>query len=69
MTKQYGQRVKILPQGGMREFWGCTGTIIEIEPGRPITYRVRLDEPVLIEGIGPVRDDLWEGRLLRNIRG
>jgi hypothetical protein len=69
MTKKLGQRVKILPEGGMREFWDHTGTIIGVEPGRPTMYRVRLDEPVDIPGVGRVRDDLWEGRTLRDIRG
>jgi hypothetical protein len=51
--------------GGMKEFVGKTGTIIGTEMGM---YRVRLDEPVEIPGIGRVRDDLWEGSLLRKIR-
>jgi hypothetical protein len=30
-------------------------------------YRVRLDQPVEIPYVGLVRDDLWEGKLLRRI--
>jgi hypothetical protein len=60
-----GQRVTIL--GGMREFIGQTGTILW-EEGVAGFYRVRLDEPVEIDGIGVVGDDLWEGALLRRIR-
>jgi hypothetical protein len=65
--KQIDQRVKIL--GGMREFIGRTGRIIDNTEtdGRTVMYRVRLDSPVLIEGLGEVQDDLWSGKLLRNI--
>jgi hypothetical protein len=64
-----GKRVRIL--GGMQEFIGKTGTIIDAEKmGRnePIYYRVRLDTPVEIPGVGRVRDDLWQGHLLKTIR-
>jgi hypothetical protein len=66
-TKQIGQRVRIL--GGMAEFVGKLGTIIDIEDrhARQPMYRVRLYEPVEIPGVGPV--DLWEGVYLRNVRG
>jgi hypothetical protein len=63
MTDRYGQRVKII--GGMAEFVGKTGTIISKESGM---YRVRLDEPVEVPGVGAVRDDLWESKLLRRVR-
>jgi proline racemase len=52
----------------MAEFIGKTGTVIDIEGTRPKMYRVRLDAPVEIEGIGSVTDDLWEGRFLKAIR-
>lgn len=64
-----GKRVRIL--GGMQEFVGKTGTIVDAEKmGRhePIYYRVRLDTPVDIPGVGQVRDDLWQGHLLKTIR-
>jgi hypothetical protein len=61
------QHVKIV--GGMAEFVGKTGTIVDFEKGdRAKMYRVRLDEPVEIDGCGTVTDDLWEGSLLRRIR-
>lgn len=61
-AKVPGQRVKIL--GGMKEFIGQTGEIMYKEGNM---YRVRLDRPVNIPGIGLVTNDLWEGRLLREI--
>jgi hypothetical protein len=68
ITKQHGQVVKIL--GGMREFVGQKGHIVDIEKqhGQPTMYRVKLFDPVEIEGVGEVTDDLWEGRFLRNAR-
>lgn len=60
MSERFNQRVTIL--GGMSEYVGQSGTIIGKE-GR--LYRVQLDEPVLIPSVGLVRDDLWEGKLLR----
>ena len=67
-TKKLGQRVRIL--GGMEEFVGKLGTIVDIEDrhARRPMYRVRLYEPVDIPGVGEVADDLWEGPLLRNVR-
>ena len=56
------RQVKIL--GGMKEFVGKTGEAQK--EGR--MWRVYLDTPVTIPGIGTVRDDLWEGRFLRTIR-
>ena len=58
-----GQHVTIT--GGMREFVGRTGRIMHKEMGM---YRVRLDEAVEIPGVGLVRDDLWESKLLRTQR-
>jgi len=68
MNSRVGKRVKIL--GGMPEFVGRTGTIIGTEKlGRnePIYYRVRMDTPVDIPGVGLVRDDLWQGNLLKTV--
>lgn len=59
-----GQRVRIKPEGGMREFYNRTGRIVSLEMGM---YRVRLDEPVEIAYVGWVHDDLWEPRLLKRI--
>lgn len=59
----FGRRVRIA--GGMAEFIGKTGVVIGRE-GRLL--RVRLDEPVHVEGVGLVHDDLWEPRLLRTKR-
>ncbi len=68
MTDRTGRRVTIT--GGMPEFVGRTGTIVGVEytNGRNLLYRVRLDEPVEVPGVGLVRDDLWESRYLRNVR-
>ena len=67
MKKQIGQRVKIL--GGMREFVGATGEIVDHESDGALTmYRVCLDQPVEVPHVGTVGDDLWAGRFLRNIK-
>lgn len=67
-TKQIGQRVKIL--GGLREFVGQTGVIVDVEKdGRATMYRVLLDTPVEVGCCGFVEDDLWQGQFLRNIKG
>jgi hypothetical protein len=65
--KKIGQRVRVLD--GMREFVGKDGTIIGYETDHRTTmYRVRLDAPVEISGVGTVKDDLWAGKYLRNLR-
>lgn len=62
-------RVRIKSKGGMRQFWGSTGTVIgEERDGRTRMYRISLDEPVFVEGVGVVRDDLWAGEYLTKIR-
>lgn len=68
MTKQTGQRVKIL--SGMKEFVGQIGTIIDNteRDGRTTMYRVQLDKPIQVPGVGTVQDDLWAGTYLRNVR-
>lgn len=67
MNSRIGKRVKIL--GGMSEFVGQTGTIVDAEKsGRDTYYRVELDEPVEVRGVGLVTDDLWTGPLLKTIR-
>lgn len=67
-TKQIGQRVKVV--GGMREFVGQFGTVVDNteRDGRTTMFRVRLDAPVEVPGVGHVRDDLWSGAHLRNVR-
>jgi hypothetical protein len=57
-----GDRVRI--NGGMKEFVGRTGTVVGKE-GK--MWRVRLDSPVEIPGVGSVSSDLWEGRLLKRV--
>ncbi|MEW6199782.1 MAG: hypothetical protein AB1601_14105 [Planctomycetota bacterium] len=68
MNSRIGKRVRIL--GGMQEFVGLTGTIVDVEKHsrEPAYYRVRLDTPVEIPMVGLVRDDLWQGRMLKTIR-
>jgi hypothetical protein len=65
-----GQRVTIL--GGMSEFVGKTGEIVDTENyggGKSQTYyRVCLDEPVLVPGVGRVTDDLWQKEFLRSAK-
>lgn len=64
---QYGTRVKILAGGS--EFVGKTGRVVgEENYGRQKLYRVRLDEPVIVEGVGRVTHDLWEKQYLRRTR-
>jgi hypothetical protein len=65
LDRWYGRRVEIKPQGGMKEFWGKTGTVVGKEMKM---LRVKLDEPVHIPGVGMVKDDLWEPGLLKTIR-
>lgn len=66
MAKRIGQRVKIL--GGLREFVGQVGEIVDVEKwGRETYYRVRLDGPVFVPGVGSVRDDLWMGDMLQSL--
>ena len=64
-----GTRVQIMG-GGMKEFRRKTGTVIENDyrDGNVRMYRVRLDEPVTIVGVGEVNDDLWAGRFLKRER-
>ncbi len=68
MNSRIGKRVRIL--GGMQEFVGKIGTIVDVEKHsrEPAYYRVRLDTPVQIPLVGLVRDDLWQGHMLKTIR-
>jgi hypothetical protein len=54
----HGRTVRIT--ASMAEFVGVRGTIIDREQDRPPMYRIRLDRPVMVPGVGEVRDDLWE---------
>lgn len=58
-----GKRVMII--GGMKEFHGKTGRISHIEgEGRDRAYRVHLESPVHVAGVGKVHSDLWQGHHL-----
>ena len=59
-----GDRVRI--NGGMKEFVGKIGVVVTKEHDR--LWRVRLDEPCEVSGVGHVTDDLWEGRYLTKVR-
>lgn len=71
-----GDRVRInAPKSALRplvgldaSFEGNHGTVVDIERGRPTMYRVKLDTPVFISGIGTVRDDLWCREYLKKER-
>jgi hypothetical protein len=65
--RQYGSRVKVT--GGMREFVGKTGTVVGVEQdGRTTMYRVRMDEPVEVPGVGRVTDDVWAASHVKTAR-
>jgi hypothetical protein len=67
---QDGDDVKISQPGDFGgAFDGKTGTIqgIEMDGGTKM-YRVRLDTPVNIPGIGQVTDDLWSSKYLKKLR-
>ncbi len=66
---KYGDRVTIT--AGMTEFVGKTGRVVSKEKmGRnePAYFRVQLDTPVEVPGVGRVHDDLWQGMYLRRAR-
>ena len=66
--RKIGSRVRII---GGEFFCGQSGTIIDTERyGRyePPYYRIRLDVPVDVPGVGRVTDDLWQGRYLATLR-
>jgi len=68
MAVKCGQHVEIL--GGMSEFVGKTGEVVDVENygGSGGSYfRVLLDEPVYVEGVGEVTDDLWQDQWLRRV--
>lgn len=62
-----GQRVKVL--AGMTEFVGSTGRVVDNteRDGRTTMYRVRLDVPVNVPGVGLVTDDLWAVEYLKKV--
>lgn len=74
--RQIGQRVKLvyaadrLRDSLAQAFNGHTGTIIENteKDGSVILYRVRLDEPADVPGVGMVHDDIWTGAFLRPVK-
>jgi len=63
-----GQRVQIM--SGMREFVGKTGTYHgDFEKdGSTKLYRIVLDQPVMVPGVGFVGNDLWSKDHLQNVR-
>lgn len=64
-----GDHVTLLDlPGQMREFAGKTGRVVGTEKCGELYYRVRLDDPVFINGVGKVTDDLWTARFLRKVR-
>ncbi len=67
MNSKIGKRVRIL--GGMREFVGKIGTIVDSERDGPTTTlcRVKLDTAVEVEGVGRVTDDLWAWEFLEPV--
>ncbi len=67
MRRMMGDRVQIV--GGMKEFHGATGRVVGAERLGEIMYRVELDAPVTVPGVGRVTDDLWAARYLKAVRG
>lgn len=65
-----GDRVLLLDKPGqMPEFAGKTGCVLHTEMcGRDRYYRIRLDEPVNIDGVGRVTDDLWTAGFFKKVR-
>lgn len=64
-----GQRVEIL--SGCSEMVGKTGRVItprEYRDGQTWMHRVAFDEPVMVEGVGIVHDDLWSSEFLKKIK-
>ena len=70
MALAIGTRVRVKPTGGMSEFHGSTGTVIDHErDGRTLLHRIKLDTPVKIKGLGTTTDDLWAAEHLDDIDG
>lgn len=68
--KRIGQSVRIhYPEHQRRgmgaQFHGQKGYISNKEDGH---YRVVLDNPVHIDGVGKVKDDLWKGSYLKKLK-
>jgi hypothetical protein len=66
---KYGDRVTIT--SGMTEFVGKTGRVVSKEKmGKyePPYFRVQLDQPVAVPGVGNVYDDLWQGVYLKRVK-
>jgi hypothetical protein len=57
---------KVRPLTGLdAAFEGQKGTIVGFEQGKPVMFRVKLDNPIDILGVGLVKDDLWSGEYLK----
>lgn len=65
MTNDTPRPRRVMILAGMREFIGCTGTVVAKEG--PM-LRVKLDKPVEIPGVGTVTDDTWAPSGVRTIR-
>lgn len=64
-----GDRVRLLDlPDQMPEFKGATGRVAGTERCGELFYRIELDEPVYIPGVGRVGDDLWTARFLKKVR-
>lgn len=70
MFALYNRSVQLT--SGLKEFVGKVGTIVGLEdlgrPGDNRLYRIRLNTPVRVEGVGVVRDDLWERQGFKLLR-
>ena len=64
-----GQPSLVACPGDPSPFAGRTGRVVGYEmDGRTRLYRVWLDRPVDVPGVGLVTDDLWSGPWLRKIK-
>ncbi len=63
-----GSTVKIKEGTHTDSFAPFNGKIGDVTDKEGKLYRVRFHEPVYIDGVGYVQDDLWEGKYLRKVR-
>jgi hypothetical protein len=66
MTLSYGTSVKIT--SGDLAFVGRTGCIVSEGYEYDRLYRIRLDEPVEVPGVGKVTNDLWERKFFKVVK-
>ncbi len=56
-------------RGLAKVFHGLTGRISDVEKdGSEKMFRVRLDKPVQVPGLGKVTSDLWASRYLKKVK-